>query len=942
MMMFQGSNDDDLGKSGQVEAKDTKLIKGGVALEGAEAVSNLAAQYDLIESLTVTVDKSMRGLINTMGQGENLSEGIRKNIADAIPAVIEMGGAVEDVTRINADYTQALGRNVTLTNEQTEGLFAAEKISGKTSKELVDGFANVGMSIKDIGVNMLAVREVANNLGANALAVSREVVGNIQQLNRFNFKDGVEGLARMAAQSSALRVSMQAVFGLAEKVLDPERAIEMSSALQRLGASSSALTDPLRLMDLAQNNVPQLQQELGKMFKQYTMFDEKTKSFKIMPGARLQLKAIADEMGIGIDEAEKYALGAADLGKKLSQISFAGLDVDEDLKTTIANMATMGEGGEYTIKTETGEEMVLQDFLDRYKGDEKGLKEYLDRQQKEEGKSYEDKMLEAQQTMAELAKRQLDEYTKAEKLGEAAKFSAPAAAAGSQYGKELLGLNVQIAEAINRPLIDNFGPKSDLRVAFNEAGEGLKEAAKALESGDYKGAIKIVGEQTAALGLEIVGQIKETLNNYGDIPGIDVLKDKVATGIDELSQTIKDKFPGLEEKLENLKKEIEGWKLPKPNEEEGQTEERRPKSEEGQTEERRPKSEEGQTEERRPKSEEGQTEERRPTSQNLNLNQQTGINVPSNINVEQAGIQLPNDINIETEQLSVTTNNLTNVSALEQKETIENTNQISPLVNAKEVFDQYLALLNKNIGQSVTTAVSQNNVNTNESSSILTTMSNATNELVKMGQNIETTNLDTKNQNTENLNQLNSTLSNQTNTSLITDNTKIDERLNQLNNTLSNQTNTNINQGFDSSKNLFDQSQSLVNNQANLQNFNQTNLNQTNTPTQTQINATTFTQTPLEISEIKSPISVSNFAEFKGEMIYGGEIKVVHTPMEIVVSSKDGKMNGREIGEALTAEVGRNNNLQNKLKIALGDADLGTIKKPQKIRDGQFSDPSYG
>jgi hypothetical protein len=77
-------------------------------------------------------------------------------------------------------------------------------------------------------------------------------------------------------------------------------------------------------------------------------------------------------------------------------------------------------------------------------------------------------------------------------------------------------------------------------------------------------------------------------------------------------------------------------------------------------------------------------------------------------------------------------------------------------------------------------------------------------------------------------------------------------------------------------------------------------------------------------------------------MMYGGEIKVVHTPMEIVVSSKDGKMNGREIGEALTDEVGRNNNLQNRLKMALDVADLGTIKKPQKIRDGQFLDKFFG
>ena len=128
-MMFEGTEDDKLGANESVTQIDTKLINMGVATEGAEALMDIEDQYNQIENLTVTVDKAMRGLINTMGQGENLSAGIRKNIADAIPEVIKMGGKIEDVTRIQSDYTQLLGRNVTLTADQTEELFAAEKIS---------------------------------------------------------------------------------------------------------------------------------------------------------------------------------------------------------------------------------------------------------------------------------------------------------------------------------------------------------------------------------------------------------------------------------------------------------------------------------------------------------------------------------------------------------------------------------------------------------------------------------------------------------------------------------------------------------------------------------------------------------------------------------------------------------------------------------------------
>ena len=951
MTMFQGPTDDDaLGKDGSNAQLDTKLIKFGVATEGAEAFINLEEQYNQIENLTVSVDKAMRGLINTMGQGENLSSGIRKNIADAIPAVIEMGGSLSNVTQINSDFTQALGRNVTLTSEQTEQLFAAEKISGKSTKELVDGFTDVGMSLKDIGVNMIAVREVANNLGVNALAVSREVVNNMAQLNRFNFKDGVEGLARMAAQSSVLRVSMEKVFSLAEDIMDPERAIELAGALQRLGASSQSLTDPLRLMDLAQNNVPQLQQELGKMFKQYTMFDEKTKSFKIMPGARLQLKAIADEMGIGIQEAERYALGAADIGKKLSEISFAGLDIDQDTRATIANMSTMGEGGEYTIKTETGEEMVLQDFLDKYKGNEKGLQEFLQRKQEDESKTYEDKMLEAQQTIAQLAKMQLDEYTKAQKLGEAAKFAMPSAAAGSKYGEELLSLNVSLAEKINRPIIDNFGPGSPLVTSFNQAGEGLKEAAKALKNEDYKKFFEIVGQETAGLTTDILKQVGKTVGGYSDdIPGMDTLKGKIATAVDKLSDEISEKFPGLVTKLDELKESFKDWKR---DTKEGEEEEGRPKFEK--EEEGRPKFEK--EEEGRPKVE--KEEGSKNTSQNNIRNEGEKITVPTNINVEQASIQIPTNTELNSEELNVTTNNLTNTAINETETQKTPINEIQQLPDLSSLIEEYLSLIGTNIGnyvtnfeqqtattnqsnldKSLTQNLSQQNQTTfggsiAEVNSALQTNQNANSEFIQnqttFGGSIAEVNsaLQTnQNANSESIQNLNTTIQN----SLVNQSdaiTQFSETLNK--NTSSEESNNSSINSLNSNLTA-----SNINNESN-QNT-QTNLSEQKvTPTVNEFNVGATTQTPIEISKISPPTSIGNMSEFKGEMVYGGEIKVVHTPMEIIVSSKDGKMNGKEIGDALSDEIGKNNQLANRIGQALNKADLGTIKKPQKINESQF------
>jgi hypothetical protein len=51
----------------------------------------------------------------------------------------------------------------------------------------------------------------------------------------------------------------------------------MAASLQRLGVSTSALLDPLALMDMGQNNPAELQNQIVEMTKQFTYFDEKNK-----------------------------------------------------------------------------------------------------------------------------------------------------------------------------------------------------------------------------------------------------------------------------------------------------------------------------------------------------------------------------------------------------------------------------------------------------------------------------------------------------------------------------------------------------------------------------------------------------------------------------------------------------------------------------------------
>ena len=190
----------------------------------------------------------------------------------------------------------------------------------------------------------------------------QDVVTNMEYMNRFNFSDGVVGLTKMAAQASMLRFDMATTAKFADSVMNPQGAIEMASAFQRLGVMAGDLVDPFVLMDKSINDPAGLQDSLINLTKQFTIFDEKTQSFKIAPGAQRQIKEIAEAAGMTAAEFTKTALSAADMDRRLGQINL-GINATEEEKMLVANMAKMGTGafkGDYVvqIKDDEGKDQI--------------------------------------------------------------------------------------------------------------------------------------------------------------------------------------------------------------------------------------------------------------------------------------------------------------------------------------------------------------------------------------------------------------------------------------------------------------------------------------------------------------------------------------------------------------------------------------------------------
>jgi hypothetical protein len=314
---------------------------------------------EAIAKVVLTLDKASSEMLKSFGRGQEMADILRISMSNSVTEVRKLGGDIADVLATQKAASEALGRNVILSEKTTKDLYATMKVTGVEVGKIVTGMADVGISSVRATNEMLKVVNIARESGANAQAVSAKVIDNMNALNKYNFAGGVEGLAKMAAQATSLRIDMSQTLGFAEKVFNPEGAIEVAAAMQRLGVSQSSLLDPLKLMDLSQNDPAELQNQIAQMSKQFVQLG-KDGNFEIMPGAKRQLREISTAMGIPYDQLTKMALGGADLDKKLKEITFPS--ATEDQKKMIANMAEMGEGGTYEIKTAKGDTKKVSDL----------------------------------------------------------------------------------------------------------------------------------------------------------------------------------------------------------------------------------------------------------------------------------------------------------------------------------------------------------------------------------------------------------------------------------------------------------------------------------------------------------------------------------------------------------------------------------------------------
>ena len=308
------------------------------------------------------IDAIASKMTQTFGTGKANIQQTKETLYDAGAEMLTfsksfktINEAMEGANKLASDYSALLNRSILLSKESIVELQLVIEATGVGSEKLIPGFVNAGFQISRVKEEMEGVMNYAIGMGVNVNAVSSRVADNLKQFDKYNFQNGIQGLTKMATQAAKLGVDMKDIFTVADKLMDPDEAIKMSSALQRLGVTSSALLDPLKLMDMAQNSPEELQNEIAKMATQYSKLNEKTGQFEIIN--KREFKAIAEASNMSVESLSLISKKGLEAKTILSQLSIPTFNMSEEDQSLVTSLAQFDKGtGEYKIKVGQGDQ----------------------------------------------------------------------------------------------------------------------------------------------------------------------------------------------------------------------------------------------------------------------------------------------------------------------------------------------------------------------------------------------------------------------------------------------------------------------------------------------------------------------------------------------------------------------------------------------------------
>jgi len=333
--------------------KESNKLK-AIARSTGKFFKGIGVGFGKLKTLGVfEMDKEIRNAARSIGVGAKQSAAFSSNLERAADTTVFMGVNVKKLAEMQKSYSEEVGRATILSVEGLQALAQMEEGTG------IAGFGvSMAASMDKFGASVLTSRdlvletvEYARSIGVNAAKAAEMTSKSLKLAQRFRFKGGAEGLAKMATESLKLKIDMDAMAGVADKVFRPEAAIEFAARLQTMGGAFARMADPMQLMFKARNDMEGFSKDIAKASSEFVTFNKKTGEFDVKGGAALdRMRELGEITSLGAERLQEMAVAQ----KRIEMIgSITPVNFSDEDAELISGMAKIEKGGE--IKIQVGE-----------------------------------------------------------------------------------------------------------------------------------------------------------------------------------------------------------------------------------------------------------------------------------------------------------------------------------------------------------------------------------------------------------------------------------------------------------------------------------------------------------------------------------------------------------------------------------------------------------
>jgi hypothetical protein len=239
--------------------------------------------------------------------------------------------SIADSASAFQSLSDATGTFATFSDKILQKGFATAGAFLPTLGELGQTFAQfekIGVGFSDTLTQLNDIAKQSMVIGLNGKQTIKDVRENIDSINRYNFKNGTQGLAEMSRVAKIFRTEMRDAFSVAEKVMDPEGAIEMSARLQALGGSIGEFNDVYKLMYDSVNDPGAIQKALIGMSSGLASYNEEAGKFELTGYGIRMLSEQAKITGVDYKNLASGAIAAQEKMRGLQQLASNGLNIE--------------------------------------------------------------------------------------------------------------------------------------------------------------------------------------------------------------------------------------------------------------------------------------------------------------------------------------------------------------------------------------------------------------------------------------------------------------------------------------------------------------------------------------------------------------------------------------------------------------------------------------